>query len=519
MVYRRVKQRRVYAAGMSLERRTYFDAPVAGGPDPQVVTARHEDAAGSLLAKDRHSYYGRPTDATGFTNPLRYPSWKEGREHQTEYFDFNGITVLKRENHTWAQRDSNNNSVIPSDLTIPNDQRIIETVTTLDTGQTSKQTFSFSLDQYNNRIDTYEYDFGATLWKRHTHVDYVTSAAYTDVGVHLRSLPLQESVFDSGAIERGRTSYEYDNYASDSNHAPLTLRSNISQLDSSVGTIRGNATSVIRWLLPSGGTPSSYRYYDVAGNVVKIKDPQSNFTTFDYDDRFGSPDGEAQSNTAPGGLAGQSSFAFPTKITNALGHISYSQHDYHLGKPVNTQDANGGVDSIFYADYLDRPSQVVRANNTTQTSFAYNDGNRTITTTSDLNSYGDNQLKTELVYDGLGRTVETRQYESFGYIASQKQYDAMGRVWKLFNPFRAGETLYWTRTEYDALGRVKRETKPGGAMVDTLYQGNETVIVDEAAKQRKMTYDALGRLVKVIEDPTALAFQTSYEYDTLNNRR
>src|SRR5207253_10424232 len=122
---------------------------------------------------------------------------------------------------------------------------------------------------------------------------------------------------------------------------------------------------------------------------------------------------------------------------------------------------------------LDRPTQIVRANNTTlrnQTTFAYSDSNRIITTTSDRDAYGDNRVKRELVYDGLGRTVETRQYEDAGYITTEQKYDAMGRIWKVSNPYRPGsEAVLWTTTEYEALGRVTRVTTPDGAMVDRVY--------------------------------------------------
>ena len=97
-----------------------------------------------------------------------------------------------------------------------------------------------------------------------------------------------------------------------------------------------------------------------------------------------------------------------------MGHIAYSQFDYYLGRPVNAQDANGIVASGSYNDALDRPKQVKRAIGTAvenQTTFAYDDTNRMCTTTSDRNSNNDNGLVGKLVYDGFGRTSETRQYE------------------------------------------------------------------------------------------------------------
>ena len=275
--------------------------------------------------------------------------------------------------------------------------------------------------------DVYNYGYDSTLL-RHTQTSYVgtlNGVDYTGNNItngsdpHLRDFPQQVSVFDGGGVERARTVYEYDNYASDSNHAPLVNRSDISGFDSSFSAsyaTRGNVTGTTRYLLSNGavtGSVISYAQYDIAGNVVKAIDGRGNATTIDFSDRFGAPNAEAQSNTAPTELSSvsQSSYAFPTKITNALGQIVYTQFDYYLGTPVDVEDVNGIVSSAYFNDALDRPTQIIRASNISssvdptvksQTTFTYDDPNRTVTTTSDLSSYGDNALKSQGLYDGLG---------------------------------------------------------------------------------------------------------------------
>src|SRR5262249_26581962 len=42
-------------------------------------------------------------------------------------------------------------------------------------------------------------------------------------------------------------------------------------------------------------------------------------------------------------------------------------------------------------------------------------------------------------------------------------------------------------------------------------------VTDQALKRRRSETDALGRLVKVIEDPGGLNYETSYSYDSLGN--
>jgi YD repeat-containing protein len=174
---------------------------------------------------------------------------------------------------------------------------------------------------------------------------------------------------------------------------------------------------------------------------------------------------------------------------------------------------------------LNRLKQVIHAETDTQvktqTSYSYDDTARTITATADLNSFNDNALKTMSFFDGLGRAVETRAYEDgTNYIASQTQYDAMGRPFKSSNPFRPlSETAVWTTQAFDALGRVTSITTPDTAVVTTSYSGMSVTVTDQAGKQRTSVSDALGRLVQVNEAPndSFLNYVTQYAYDTLDN--
>ena len=236
---------------------------------------------------------------------------------------------------------------------------------------------------------------------------------------------------------------------------------------------RGNVTAATSYLLTNGSVPdcgtspskclSSYAQYDIAGNVVKAIDARGYGTSFDFTDCFGAPDGDALTKTAPTELSSQSqySYAFETAVTNALGQTAYLQFDYYLGRPVDAQDANGTTYS-GYSDneLLDRPTKIIRAANRdntikAQTLFSYEDTNHIVTTTSDLISFNDpNPVKSQAIYDGLGRTIETRAWEnSTQYIAAQKVpfvllQDPDTSAWvpatKSSNPFRSGEQVVWT---------------------------------------------------------------------------
>lgn len=120
----------------------------------------------------------------------------------------------------------------------------------------------------------------------------------------------------------------------------------------------------------------------------------------------------------------------------------------------------------------------------------------------------------------MGRQSEARQYEGgTNYIATQTQYDALGRAYKTSNPFRPwqSETALWTVAAFDALGRVTSVTTPDSAVAFTSYLGNAVTVTDQAGKARKSVADALGRTTAVYEDPSGVNYQTSYAYDTLDD--
>lgn len=545
-IYRRVVERRMYpdgAAGAAYASKTTYSRPeTTTGVNAGYVISETLSQAGALLARSKHYFYGSARASFG-QKPTDYAGWKDGREYKTETFDTNGTTLLRVVAHTFAQRASVSWWTGTDDTEPPSDPRTTQTVTTLsDTNQVTKQTFLY--DQYNNQTDVYEYNFGAGAagsLVRRTHTDYVTANVVngvtynydSDTAIHLRSLPKQVSIYNTAGVEQARTTYEYDNYTATANHAALTARSGISGLDSTFTTskrTRGNATATTRYLLTAGAVTdsiSTFQQYDVGGNVTKAIDALGNVTTFGFSDCFGAPDAEATINAGAVELATQQSYAFPTLVTNDLGHAVYTQRDYSTGLVVDVEDANGVTTSAYYEDALERPTKIMRASNDAalhnQIVFTYNDTTRVITAASDHDTFADTTpLKSQTYYDGLGRTVETRVYETAtNYTANKTTYDALGRVSQLSNPFRNGQTPVWTTTAYDALGRVTTVTPPDNAVVTTAYSGNTTTVTDQTGRDWQSTTDALGRVTQVIEDPGTggLGYSTAYLYDVMDNLR
>ncbi|MGH9905856.1 MAG: HNH endonuclease [Pyrinomonadaceae bacterium] len=220
-----------------------------------------------------------------------------------------------------------------------------------------------------------------------------------------------------------------------------------------------------------------------------------------------------------------------------LAHTAYSQFDYYLGQPIDAEDANQINFSGYFNDSLDRPTRVIRAvNNSTvkgQTTFSYDDINRIVTSTADLNSFDDNVLKTQTLYDGMGRATETRQYEGGTNFIARKQIPfvmlqdpdtgAWLRATQSSNAYRPylSEQPVWTSTWFDALDRNIKVRTPDNSIVRTVHSSNQVTVTDQIGKKRKSVTDALGRLKEVYEDPGQPPAQqnylTSYAYDVLDN--
>jgi RHS repeat-associated protein len=539
-IFRVVKERRVYgSAGDTIPaERMLFNRD--SGAAPMVVDRVDPTSPAIILARTKHYFYGDPHNDIGSSaDPITYSAWNDNLEYKTEYFAAGGATVLLTVDRVFNLRTTINGTNFDPRLTS-------ETLTLNDSNLISRRTFAY--DSYNNEVEVGEYGFGVgapgSLLRR-TQTVYLTNNPYqgnfdyaAEVNVHIRNLPIQQTVYDASGNPSSQTDYIYDDYGAFS----LVECPGIVQHHGGFHTgygIRGNLTGVI-YHNPDG-SPAEVRLsnqFDIAGNVVKVVNGRGFPTDFYFNDCFGSPGNDARSNAGAPELAGGFSYAFPTKVINALDHTTYAQYDYYIGKVVTEEDANGIVSSVAYNDALDRPTQNIQARykvgvgipaERRQTTFAYDNANRVITTTSDLGAFNDNILTTKAYYDGLGRTRRSAAREGATWTITDTRFGALGRVSQVSNPYRAadpdsasppsGPFAEWTTTDYDALGRVIRLTTPDGAHSDTVYMGNQVTVIDQAGKKRRSETDALGRLIRVTEAPGELNYETYYSYDALGNLR
>jgi len=551
-IYRRLVARRVYL-------NTVDTTPVE--------ETRYNEGSGSIIVRQvvpgteinlsytKHYIFGNPTSSMSYSvDPTDYRKWNDGLEWKTEFYDADGTTLVKRTERNFQPR-------VTYDFTFnQNSPRLVsfdpqlrsETTTLTDVSPNLVSQTTYDYDQYNNVTDTHDYGFGSGApgpLIRSTQTSYLTinenqgNVNYAaDLNIHIRSLPVQKSVYDDSGNLMSQTDFIYDNYGA----YPLVDCPGIVQHDGGFHAgygARGNLTEVIHH--NPGGSPSEihlHNQYDIAGNLVKAVDGRGFPTDIEYTDRFGSPGNDARSNAGAPELAGGFSYAFPTKVTNkvtdALNLTSYTQYDYYLGAPVTKEDENGIVSSIAYNDALDRPTQSIQARykvgvgvpaERRQMTTVYDDANRRITTTSDLNTFNDNVLAGKSYYDGLGRTCRGATREGATWAITDTGFDAFGRVSQVSNPYRAadpdtasppsGAFAAWTKIDYDALSREIRVTNTDGAHLDIAHRGNQVTATDQAGKRRSTEKDALGRLIGIIEDPDQSNYETIYSYDALDNLR
>lgn len=543
-ISRRVTERRVYANGTDLTQKTTISRISSGSATDTDFTVDIRDGSNNLLRREKHYYYGNPLNERD--DSLFYVPWKDGKEYKTETYSDDGSTLLRTVNQVWQQRDSVSWWPYSQDTAPQNDPRVVET--TLELNDVSPKMVSktthidpnnssnIGYDQYSNPTDTWEYDYGSGSpgsFLRRTHTSYVTDSNYVNYsGAHIRNLPSSTWVSSdtAGNNKVALTDFEYDNYADNSTHSPLESRSSVTGHDTTnYGTgfaYRGNVTGVTSYAnaaTPSGAI-STYAEYDILGNVIKTIDARGCVATLGYTDNFGTADSNVTPEGTPSPIPSQSTFAYPTSTTNCLNWTANIQYDYFTGKPVNALDINGVISKTTYNDPLDRPTQSVSAVGTAyeiQSSIDYDDENNRVESTSDLRTLGDNLIKSESFYDGLGRTTQSRSYKDGGYIKVETQYDALGRAKQTSNPYRPylSETAVWTKSKYDALDRVIEVETPDGTKLYKSYSGPAVTVTDQAGRKRKGISDAFGRTTKVYEDPDSQNLETSYVFDVLGRLR
>ena len=249
------------------------------------------------------------------------------------------------------------------------------------------------------------------------------------------------------------------------------------------------------------------------GLVVETTDPLEHSTTIAYD----------------------GDYYYPAETTNHLNQTTLTEYDLNTGQLISSEDPNGLTEERDY-DAFGRLVEVRRTdpdnvqNLITLETYQYNDTVSPSWAKQSVKVNAQNWLDTYTYFDGLGRTIQTREESDNGnYITVSYKYDSRGNLERQSIPYVQNGLAYaqptwnlasqpYTAYEYDGQNRVISEIFQSSTQSWTTaydYDGWNVLITDALGNQKKLYKDAYGQLIKVDEYLDQQIYSTQYEYNLL----
>ena len=268
-----------------------------------------------------------------------------------------------------------------------------------------------------------------------------------------------------------------------------------------------------------------YTPLDSYGRPTQFQDGNGNLTKYSFSDAWD------EGTCAPSSNAS----AYLTSVTNAANEVTSFKYDSCTGALSSVKDPNSQTTTYSY-DEMNRLAGVSYPDGGSAINQYVDTPPLSVTTTVAMNA--STSVVKSVTLDGFARPIQKQLVsDPDGASIVDTQYDALGRVASVTNPYRAnissstdGTTYY----NYDALGRKILQTQPDGSGISTCYgnvqdptvlqpncQGNLTTITgewsdtrDEAGNDTQHISDSLGRLAGVVEPS---GYETDYGYNGFSN--
>ncbi|MGA2891213.1 MAG: hypothetical protein ABSE51_24685 [Terracidiphilus sp.] len=267
------------------------------------------------------------------------------------------------------------------------------------------------------------------------------------------------------------------------------------------GGDRGNLTTLTVNDPLTGASHASSFYYDTAGQIQSVKDPNGNITSFTYD----STDTFPTSTCAPS--------------TGSVAHCTSKTFDTNTGQVTSYTDQNNQTSTYNY-DSIGRLQSVTFSNAGSPITLAtiqHPSANETDVTVQQSPSA---TISISNTTDGYGRKSKATQ----SGISTGWTYDSHGRLSSVTNPYSNTSTSATDGTSYftyDELGRILTVTNPLGQSLGNSYTGNTRTVTDPLGHQRELVFDSFGDLTSVVEPATASGlvstgnqtWMTTYQYN------
>ncbi len=256
-------------------------------------------------------------------------------------------------------------------------------------------------------------------------------------------------------------------------------------------------------------------------SVVQPGDSQWQVTRTPGYDGFGNVNSETVTGI---GMAGRTTAAnwgttgqFPVSITNALSQTTQLGWDATIGTLTGATDPNGIITSWEH-DVFGRQTKENRPDNT-DTTWTYNDcsgvsggcvnsNNKQVVIVTQRDTTDGTVTDQWTYFDKFNRPIvaKTRRLSGEDKSRVDREYDALGRLSRESAPCASSAcTYFWTTLTYDLLSRPTQVSRPTSdsdstpATTTSYYEGLTTRIVDPLSKQSTKIANVLNGLARSID--------------------